>query len=429
MSLSNLQKQYPNEIVPTHYEIRSRHYPSYIDIPGGTPIGVGEHTTIVHGRANNLLSALRYQAFIDLANRPEFNAAEHNQPHVLDKHAATLKSHYDLHPATPTVHAVYPDGSHYNINNPEIAFDGENRYIDSLGVYGNVHAQANVAFNKEHRKHISELLRIARNDKLADSTGNTKALRDAALREHDLHSALIAADSGEEDGHLHPAEADDIRERIRKSGVVNYMTDSQKVKYYNSLKKLWSNCKPDKYSHTQGAGHDKLQDMLTEFQSPAHAVTREGGPDADHLVRNQLADALQDQDTGTRLNVDREIELLRDPNQHVMVHDGQIKPAHYDATTLYYPLSDIHIEAARHSPTYQSHMPYINVHNSSFIPPMFRLVHHGRIEGRKVEEVHPRDIHTALSRILSAYLPEHERTDYAKRLIDRLHSTPVEVPV
>ncbi len=70
-----------------------------------------------------------------------------------------------------------------------------------------------------------------------------------------------------------------------------------------------------------GAGHEQLAHMLRTFQSPEHAITRGGGDQADHLVRGQLADALQDQG--------RESEgmLLRDPAQHVMVHQGQVVPA------------------------------------------------------------------------------------------------------
>lgn len=68
-----------------------------------------------------------------------------------------------------------------------------------------------------------------------------------------------------------------------------------------------------------GADQSRLAGMLKEFGSPEHEQNRRGGEEADHLVRGQLADALQENGR------EEEAALLRS-GRPVFLHNSEVRP-------------------------------------------------------------------------------------------------------
>jgi hypothetical protein len=71
------------------------------------------------------------------------------------------------------------------------------------------------------------------------------------------------------------------------------------------------------------ASHSDVENLLDQLSSPEHDVTRWGGPSADRTFRGILADALSENGR------EPEAELLRNPTQHVVVHEGQVRPGRW----------------------------------------------------------------------------------------------------
>lgn len=65
-----------------------------------------------------------------------------------------------------------------------------------------------------------------------------------------------------------------------------------------------------------------VENLLHQLQQPEHNQTRWGHPDRSDF-RGIVADSLSDADR------EKEAELLRNPQQHVMVVDGRIRPAQF----------------------------------------------------------------------------------------------------
>jgi hypothetical protein len=68
---------------------------------------------------------------------------------------------------------------------------------------------------------------------------------------------------------------------------------------------------------------DTVENLLGQLASDAHQKTRWGLPEGDKTFRGVLADALQDNGR------DKEADVLREPDRHVMVHNGKVVPARF----------------------------------------------------------------------------------------------------
>jgi hypothetical protein len=66
---------------------------------------------------------------------------------------------------------------------------------------------------------------------------------------------------------------------------------------------------------------DTVENLLTQLSHPDHNATRWG--QGDHIFRGVLADALQENDRHT------EADLLRQPDQHVVVQDGKVRAGRF----------------------------------------------------------------------------------------------------
>ena len=73
---------------------------------------------------------------------------------------------------------------------------------------------------------------------------------------------------------------------------------------------------------------DTVENLLTQLASPEHNHTRWGGEKADHTFRGVLADALDERGR------DKEAELLRNPDQHVLLRKGIVRPATFDGMPI-----------------------------------------------------------------------------------------------
>lgn len=87
-------------------------------------------------------------------------------------------------------------------------------------------------------------------------------------------------------------------------------------------------------------GADDVANMLNQLASPEHNQTRWGGEQADHTFRGVLADALDE--TGRS----KEAGLLRNPNQHVLIHEGSVRPGRFNWRIVAHRLNTLADEAS-----------------------------------------------------------------------------------
>lgn len=81
---------------------------------------------------------------------------------------------------------------------------------------------------------------------------------------------------------------------------------------------------PDELNRIFRYNTDSINTMLAELQKPEHNQHRWGDDQPLNGIRGPLADALEENDRT------KEAELLRTPNQHVMVVDGKVRPAKFN---------------------------------------------------------------------------------------------------
>lgn len=248
MSLEAVRQSFPNEVTPTHYEVRQRQHTAYETLPMGHVIGVGAVDNVVHGQHDNLHDAFRQQAAVEL-NR--VNPDHSPDPERLDRFATTLGPTLGMsgnypHPARPSVYAVYPDGSYKNVDHMSRAFYADGTLHNSKPRHQSEEAATTGTIRpapqahqpgSQHQSLIGALARIGRDMNLAFTHSDAKATRDAALRNHDLTAALAAADAGEEQGRLHPDEAEEVRQHVRDSGMMPYSSDRNFIRSMNNALK------------------------------------------------------------------------------------------------------------------------------------------------------------------------------------------------
>jgi uncharacterized protein (TIGR02996 family) len=75
---------------------------------------------------------------------------------------------------------------------------------------------------------------------------------------------------------------------------------------------------------------DTVENLLHQLASPEHNETRWATENADHTFRGVLADALDERDRPD------EAALLRNPEQHILVDNGTIKPGAFKYRQAFY---------------------------------------------------------------------------------------------
>lgn len=202
MSLQKLQEAFPHEAVPTHYQVR---YPTaHATHANGYQVGASYDTDSIH---TDLLSAVGRQKELEASPLEGYPTASVGKPHVS---------------------AHYADGTFFRLDMPEDY--SHSHYSDTL-------AQRSVG--TPHRNLIHSLYAVGRHPAFESSDQTVKSLRDAALRDHDPHAVLAAADAGDEAG-MKPHQTEFARQQMRDSGAVGYAADSQLRRYCTDLSAVLS---------------------------------------------------------------------------------------------------------------------------------------------------------------------------------------------
>ena len=201
------------------------------------------------------------------------------------------------------------------------------------------------------------------------------------------------------------------------------------IKFYSKLGGVL------RYSVSGGAGPGQLTEMLKQFQSREHAINRMGGPTSDHTIRQQLADAIQEQDTGSRPGAELEVQHLLNPDQHVMVHEGRVVPARYTPTL---PLSMSYYNAQREAEQNPSFIiPYSGYHSHLQNTGIDDLPY-GTINASNGDnyiyddtrsEFHFSRLGEHLANLISSRVPKDFMTSALQAKLEELRNAPFEEPV
>jgi hypothetical protein len=187
-------------------------------------------------------------------------------------------------------------------------------------------------------------------------------------------------------------------------------------------------CRRPRPSRHRFARSDSAANLgLRALASPEHNETRWAGVNADHILRGQLADALDDEERPGG-------ELLRDPTRHVTIHYGEVVPARWTIWHAHEGLGPVESalifantpeRAEEESLFHDSHTP--PRHEIQFAPDGQPLM--SAVTDDDVRHDAPMPIHTARNYILS--FNRHNPAEHVRGFHDYLNAfadAPLEEP-